>query len=149
MILERSCLMPDVVWIWLAAFAIFLILEVMTPSMLFIGFSISALISGMFSFFYPESFYWQIGIFIIVSAIILPLTRKMAKKMTKDSPQIANVDALIGKVGLVTKPIDPDLGGQISINGEIWRAAATETILENEKAKILKVVGATVHVEKQ
>ena len=141
--------MPDVVWIWLAAFAIFLILEVMTPSMLFIGFSISALISGMFSFFYPESFYWQIGIFIIVSAIILPLTRKMAKKMTKDSPQIANVDALIGKVGLVTKPIDPDLGGQISINGEIWRAAATETILENEKAKILKVVGATVHVEKQ
>ena len=116
--------MPDVVWIWLAAFAIFLILEVITPSMLFIGFSIAALISGMFSYFYPESFYWQIGIFIIVSAILLPLTRRIAKKITKDSPQIANVDALIGKVGLVVKTIDPDLGGQVSINGEVWRASA-------------------------
>lgn len=141
--------MPDIVWIWLAAFAIFLILEVITPSMLFIGFSISALISGMFSYFYPESFYWQIGIFIIVSAVLLPLTRKMAKKMTKDSPQIANVDALIGKIGLVTKTIDPDLGGQININGEVWRAAAAEMIEENEKATVLKIVGATAHVEKK
>ncbi len=141
--------MPDIVWIWLAAFAIFLILEVMTPSMIFIGFSISALISGMFSYFYPESFYWQIGIFIIVSAILLPLTRKMAKKMTKDSPQIANVDALIGKVGLVTKTIDPDFGGQININGEVWKAAAEELIEENEKASVIKIVGATAHVEKK
>jgi len=141
--------MPDVVWIWLAAFAIFLILEVMTPSMLFIGFSISALISGMFSYFYPESYYWQIGIFIIVSAILLPLTRKLAKKITKESPQIANVDALIGKVALVSKTIDPNLGGQISINGEVWRAASEELIAENEKVTILKVVGATVHVEKK
>ena len=140
--------MPDVVWIWLAAFAIFLILEVMTPSMLFIGFSISALIGGMFSYFYPESYYWQIGIFIIVSAILLPLTRKMAKKITKESPQIVNIDALIGKVALVIKTIDPDLGGQISINGEIWRAASEEIILENEKVTILKIVGTTAHVEK-
>jgi len=141
--------MPDVVWVWLAAFAIFLILEVITPSMLFIGFSISALISGAFSYFYPESYYWQIGVFIIVSAILLPLTRKMAKKITKDSPQVANVDALIGKVCLVTKAIDQDLGGQVSINGEVWRAASEENIIENEKAIVLKVVGATVHVEKK
>ncbi len=76
--------MPDVVWIWLAAFIIFLILEVLTPSMLFIGFSISALVCGIFAYFYPESYYWQIGMFVVVSAILLPMTRKMAKKLPKN-----------------------------------------------------------------
>ncbi len=141
--------MPDIVWIWLVAFVVFLILEVLTPSMLFIGFSMSALVSGIFAFFYPESYYWQMGIFIVVSAILLPLTRKMAKKLTKESPQITNIDAIIGKVGLVIKTIDLDKAGQLKVNGEIWRAVSEEVIKEHEKATILKVVGTTVYVEKK
>lgn len=141
--------MPNIVWIWLATFVVFLILEVLTPSMLFIGFSLSALVSGVFAYFFPESYYWQIGIFIVVSAILLPLTRKMAKKITKESPQITNVDAIIGKVGLVIKSIDPDKAGQIEVNGEIWRAVSEELIQVHEKATILKIIGTTVYVEKK
>ncbi|HDL00832.1 MAG TPA: NfeD family protein [candidate division Zixibacteria bacterium] len=141
--------MPNIVWIWLATFVVFLILEVLTPSMLFIGFSLSALVSGVFAYFFPESYYWQIGIFIVVSAILLPLTRKMAKRFTKESPQITNVDAIIGKVGLVIKTIDPDKAGQIKVNGEIWRAVSEELIQEHEKATILKIIGTTVYVEKK
>ena len=141
--------MPNIVWIWLATFVVFLILEVLTPSMLFIGFSLSALVSGVFAYFFPESYYWQIGIFIVVSAILLPLTRKMAKRFTKESQQITNVDAIIGKVGLVIKTIDPDKAGQIKVNGEIWRAVSEELIQEHEKATILKIIGTTVYVEKK
>lgn len=140
--------MPNIVWIWLAAFAIFLILEIITPSMMFVGFSIAALVSGIFTFFMPEAYYWQIGIFIIVSIILLPLTRKMAKKITKESPSESNVDALIGKVGLVTKAIDPDLGGQVLLGGETWWAMADEAIGENEKVTVSSVVGTRVHVNK-
>ena len=106
-------------------------------------------IVGIFAYFYPESYYWQIGIFIVVSAIILPMTRKLAKKITKDSPQTANVDALIGKIGVVVKTIDPDIAGQVQINGEVWRAISEEMIEENEKATVLKVAGTTLYVEKQ
>lgn len=140
--------MPDIVWIWLVVFVIFLILEVLTPSLLFLGFAISALVSGIFAYFYSESYYWQIGIFIVVSAIILPMTRKLAKKITKESPQTANVDALIGQVGLVVKTIDPDAAGQLQVNGEVWRAVSEEMIAEKEKATVLKVAGTTVYVEK-
>ena len=140
--------MPDIVWIWLVAFVVFLILEVLAPTMLFIGFSIAALISGLFGYFYPESYYWQIGVFIIVSAILLPLTRKLTNKITKDSPQTASVDAFSGKIGIVVKTIEPDNAGQLKIDSEIWRALSEEKIEVNEKAKVLKIVGATVHVEK-
>lgn len=141
--------MPNMVWIWLAAFVIFLILEIFTPSMIFIGFSLSALISGIYTYFYPESYYWQIGIFILCSVIMLPFTRRVAKRITKEPPQKSNVDALIGQVGLVSKAIDPDLGGQIIIQGETWRVTADNAIGLNEKVIIRSVSGTKLHVERK
>ena len=140
--------MPNIVWLWLAAFVIFLILELLTPSMIFAGFSIAALISGIFAYFLPDAYYWQIGIFIIASIILLPLTRNFVKRITTEEPSKSNIDALIGKVGRVTKAIDPDLGGQILFEGETWRATSSVPIAVNEKVKILSISGTKVLVEK-
>jgi membrane protein implicated in regulation of membrane protease activity len=141
--------MPSIVWIWLAAFVIFLIFEIFTPSMIFVGFAIGALVSGIFSLIYPDAFYWQIGIFIAVTVILLPLTRKMAKKITKESPSQSNVDAMIGKIALVTEAIDPDLGGKIKFEGEVWRATSDEKIEVNDKVVINSISGTKLHVERK
>ncbi len=141
--------MPDMVWIWLAALVVFLILELATPTLIFACFVAGSLVSGVLSFIYPESYYLQIGVFVGVSVILLPLTRSMAKKITKESPQKSNVDALIGKVGLVTKTIDPDLGGQVRIEGEVWMATASDHVEEGAKVTVTSVSGAKVHVEKR
>jgi len=111
--------MPGIVWIWLAAVVVFLILELATPTLIFACFVVGSLVSGVVSLFGPENYYLQIGVFVAVSVVLLPLTRSMAKKITKESPQKSNVDALIGKVGLVTKTIDPDLGGQVRFEGDL------------------------------
>jgi membrane protein implicated in regulation of membrane protease activity len=140
--------MPSIAWIWLAAFLIFLILELVTPTLMFLGFALGALISGVVSLFYPDAYYWQIGIFIAVAVIVLPMSRKLAKKITKESPQKSNIDALIGKVALVTKAIDSDLGGQVLFEGEHWRAVADENIETNTKVLIKSVAGTKLHVER-
>ncbi|MFQ5452960.1 MAG: NfeD family protein [Candidatus Zixiibacteriota bacterium] len=140
--------MPNIVWIWLAGVVIFLILELMTPSLVFACFVAGSLVAGAYSFISPEGYYWQIGIFIAVSVILLPMTRTMAKKITKPSPQKSNIDALIGKVGLVTKTINPDMGGQVRLEGEIWVASADEKIEENEKVTVKAITGTKVHVER-
>lgn len=139
--------MSSIVWIWLAAVVVFLILELVTPTLIFACFVAGSLVSGVFSFFYPDSYYWQIGLFVGVSIVLLPLTRTLARKITKPSPQKSNVDALIGKVGLVTKVIDPDLGGQIQVEGEVWVAHADERIDEDEKVTVVSVSGTKLHVE--
>lgn len=141
--------MPSIVWIWLAAFVIFLILEIFTPSMMFVGFAIGALISGIFGFFLPDAYYWQIGIFIAITVMLLPLTRKLAKKITKDSPSQSNVDAMIGKTALVTEDIDPDTVGKIKFEGEVWRATADEKIGANQKVVINSISGTKLHVSKK
>jgi membrane protein implicated in regulation of membrane protease activity len=140
--------MSTMFWVWLTAAVVFLILELMTPTFVFACFVVGSIAAGAFSYFYPESYYWQVGVFILITLVLLPLTRMLAKKITKESPVKSNIDALIGKVALVTKAIDPDLGGQVKIGGEIWGARADEQISENEKVRVISISGTKTHVER-
>lgn len=140
--------MSTMFWVWLTAAVVFLILELMTPTFIFACFVVGSIAAGVFGYFYPESYAWQVGIFIVLTTALLPLTRTLAQKITKESPQKSNIDALIGEVALVTKAIDPDLGGQVKIEGEIWSARADEQISENEKVKVVSISGTKAHVER-
>ena len=139
--------MSGIVWIWLAAAIIFLIIELVTPTLIFVCFFAGALSSGVYSYFSPDQFYWQIGIFVVVSVALLPPTRMLAKKLDKPSAQKSNVDALVGQTGRVIKPIVPDSGGQVQIGGEIWIASANSVLKEGVRIKVLSVSGTRLNVE--
>jgi len=131
----------------MAAAVVFLILELVSPALFFICFVAGGVVAGIFSYFSPDAYYWQIGLFIVVTLGLLPLMRKIAKRITKPAPQKSNVDALIGQVGLVTKEIDPNLGGQVLIGGETWVALADQWIEKDKKVNIISVTGTRVKVE--
>ena len=135
-------------WIWLAAAVVFLIIEILSPTLMFVAFGAAAAVSAVFSIFQPELHYWQIGIFCAASLIFVPITRQFAKRITKKSPKTSNVDALIGQTAMVTKTIEPHASGQVKIEGEVWLAHASQTIEENAKVKIVSVTGTRVTVER-
>ena len=141
--------MEPMFWIWMVAAVVFLIIELATPTLIFVCFVAGAVTAGVYAQVGPpESYYWQIGIFVVISIGLLPFTRKMAKKITKPSPELSNVDRMIGQVALVTEAIDPDLGGKVQFEGEVWVAKADEAIEENIKVRIVQVSGTRVVVEK-
>lgn len=141
--------METMFWIWIVAAVVFLIIELATPTLIFICFVLGSLAAGIYAQLGPpDAHYWQIGIFVVVSLILLPFTRKFAKKITKPSPELSNIDRMIGQVALVTHRIDPDLGGKVKFEGEIWVAKAEEPIEENAKVRITQVSGTRVVVEK-
>ena len=132
----------------MAAAVVFLIIELATPSFFFICFAVGAAATGIYGQFYPESYPWQIGIFIFVSAVLLPLSRKFANKISKPAPETSNVDRMINETAIVIKDIDPDDPGQIRYQGEIWRAEAEEKIEKEAKVTILSIAGTTVKVKR-
>lgn len=140
--------MENIVWVWLAAMVVFLILELLSPTFIFACFVVGSLVSGIVSWFAPEAYYWQFGVFALASIGLIPLTRSFARKITADGAK-SNVDALIGKVGIVTKPIDPDLGGQVRLESEIWLASSETAIAVDEKIVVLRITGTKVHVERK
>jgi len=141
--------MSTLFWIWMAAAVIFLIIELMTPTLIFICFVVGSVVAGVYSHFFPESYAWQIGIFVIISIVLLPLTRKFAKKITKAPPELTNIDRMIGQPALVIEEIDPDLGGKVQYEGEVWAAHAEEKIEEQAKVEIISVSGTRVNVKRK
>jgi membrane protein implicated in regulation of membrane protease activity len=141
--------MPAIFWLWLAAAVIFLIVEIGTPTLVFASFVVGAVGAAVYSIFVPTGYLMQLGIFAGLSIILIPLTRSLARKITKPSPQLVNVDAVIGRPGIVTQAIDPHTDvGQVRVDGQVWRASADRDIEEGARVKVERVLGAKVIVTK-
>jgi len=140
--------MPTMFWLWLAAMAIFLVVEIATPGLVFACFAVGALGSAVASTM-TDSYLIQLAVFAFLTIVLIPLTRPLARKITKPSPQKTNVDAMIGRPGIVVKAINPDAEiGQVRVEGQVWQALAVEPIEEGARIKVDKVQGARLYVSK-
>jgi membrane protein implicated in regulation of membrane protease activity len=68
----------------------------------------------------------QVVIFVVVSILLLVLTRPWAMKHFKTKLENTNIDAVIGKEAMVTKDISPFSAGEARLNGLTWVALATD-----------------------
>ena len=126
-------------WIyWLIASGIFFIVEIYTVGFFIFWFAIGALIAMTVSLF-TNNLIIQSTVFLISSTLLLFATKPFVNKFSKNKDNIkTNVNALIGKTGLVTKKIDPiKETGQIKVNGEKWSAITKDEIKIEEGTQVI------------
>lgn len=92
----------------------------------------------------------QLGAFIIVALGLLVFVRPIAKRhLTSRTPeQIDGADVYVGRVGIVTEPVD-HVGGRIKLGGDVWSAvseAKGQTFEVGQSVRIMEVRGATAIV---
>ncbi len=89
---------------------------------------------------------------VIVTSIIcvayVALGRRYVHRWTMVSKAKTNIDAIIGKKGIVLKSIAKNVDGLVKIGNEQWRARAEEGIKEGEEIVVTSVSGVTLIVEK-
>ena len=113
-------------WFWLISFIVLLICELITSSLISIWFCGGALIA-LFTEILGLNFSVQLTVFIVVSSVLLFLTRPIAKKVLRKEPLKTNVSTLIGKKAVVTKEINNSTAeGEIIVDGQLWSAKASE-----------------------
>ncbi|WP_041082218.1 NfeD family protein [Thermotoga profunda] len=135
--------------VWLIFGVIFVIGEILTPTFFLFWFGIGAFVASAVSIAFGTLV--QVITFIVISGLLVILTRPLTKKLTKEQPRKIHIDEIIGKIGSVIETIDNEQGkGLVKINGDIWRAYSNDdsVIQEGERVKILKVEGAHVIVER-
>ena len=114
---------------WLAIFIVLLIIEIATMGLTTIWFAGGALIAfcaGLVGFGLGV----QIVVFVIVSILLLILTRPIAVKFFNQERQKTNAESLIGQHALVTEDIDTiKAKGQVEICGQIWSAKNTVVVV--------------------
>jgi len=89
---------------------------------------------------------------VIVTSIIcvayVALGRRYVHRWTTVSKAKTNIDAIIGKEGIVLKSIARNADGLVKVGNEQWRARAEEDIKEREEIVVTSVSGVTLIVKK-
>ena len=134
--------------IWLIISGVCFIAEIATVGFLIFWFGVAALITCLLSLFISNVIA-QTVIFVILSVILICLTRPFAEKMNKNDNIVTNSNAIIGKEGVVTKDITPNDVCQVKVSGDIWTATSTYTdiIPKGSTIKVLSIDGVKLVVE--
>jgi membrane protein implicated in regulation of membrane protease activity len=137
--------------IWLIIAGICLIIEIATVGFLVFWFAVAALITCLLSLFIHNVII-QTAIFVVLSALLIFLTRPFANKIGKKDKVVTNSNYLIGKEGTVLKDITFNSAtlGQVKVNGDVWSAVTEEDygiIPAKSIVRILKIDGVKLVVE--
>lgn len=80
-------------WHWWGLAALLIVGELLAPCVYFMAWSLAAAVMGLLVRFLPGMpGLWQIGLFIVLSIILLSLAHHFRSKLRQDSADIANPD---------------------------------------------------------
>jgi len=89
---------------------------------------------------------------VIVTSVIciayVALGRRYVHRWTAVKKAKTNIDAIIGRQGIVLKSIAKNADGLVKVGNEQWRARAEEDIKKGEEIVVTSVSGVTLIVEK-
>ncbi len=136
--------------VWLIVAAAMLAIEATTTAFFTIYFGIAAAVAALLAVAgVPAA--GQILAFAVLSVGGLVLTRPALVRMTRtDLPTVpSGVDAMRGKIGVVTKPIGELDSGLVKVGGETWTARSYfehEPIAEGARVEVVEIKGVTALV---
>ena len=143
---------PDL-WLWLVFVIVGLLLVLLELivgmetglDMVFIG---SAFILGGLATWLSHSWLLTVIVTSVICIAYVALGRRYVHRWTAVSKTKTNIDAIIGKKGIVLKSIASNIDGLVKVGNEEWRARAEEEISEEDEITVTGVRGVTLIVEK-
>ena len=136
---------------WLAATVVFVLVELMTVGLTSIWFAAGSFVAFIIALLGGNVVVQGIA-FILVSVVLLALTKPWAGKYINSRTVKTNVDSLVGQETVVCENIsNRENTGKVMLNGIEWTARAEDPTAMYEKGsivRILRIEGVKVIVEK-
>lgn len=134
--------------IWAVILVGTILVEFETSDLVTIWFSVGA-IAALIAAALNVPIVGQIAIFIVVSLILLVLTRPLTKRFMDKEVVKTNADRMVGMHGVVITEIPFDGKGEIRVDSQIWRAFSTQKdpIIVGTRVVILDIVGNKLLVD--
>ena len=136
---------------WLFVFVILLVVEIATMALTTVWFAGGAL-AAFLAAYIGFGVVVQVLVFLIVSILLLVLTRPLAVKFFNQERQKTNAESLIGQKAIVKEEINTlQTTGRVEVNGMEWSAKTEESeIIEADTIVMIKgIQGVKLIVEKE
>lgn len=111
-------------WFWLAVIILFLVIEMITVSLVSIWFVGGALAAFLVSYF-TDTIWIEVAVFLVVSILLLVLLRPLARRLSvkQKDQMVSGAKSMIGRQAIVTEEIDTvHAKGAVQVNGQYWTA---------------------------
>jgi membrane protein implicated in regulation of membrane protease activity len=139
-------------WVWLMFIGIgllMILLELIVGvdtglDLVFLGsaFVIGGLVTWPF-----HSWLLTLIVTLVVCIVYLALGRRYVHRWTSTRKEKTNIDAIIGKKGIVLQSIAENADGRVKVGNEEWKARASETIEKGTEIVVTGISGVTLCVE--
>lgn len=143
--------MDKMTFIWLVLLIVFTVIEVATVGLTAIWMAGGSL-AAMFAELAGLNIWWQIGIFIAVSFLLLIFTRPFAVKYINSNHEKTNYEGIIGKVVRITETVNNyEMTGTTVLNGIEWTVRTEEdgqVLNPGDLAKVVDISGVKLIVKK-
>ena len=136
------------VFIWVGLLLLFIIVEAETVSVVSMWFALGSLVALIANLLGAE-LWLQVTLFLVVACISLALLRPVVRKYFTPKLTKTNVDALAGKLCIVTTAIDNSVpSGQVKIGDVEWTARSEngEPIAAGTQVRIQRIEGVKAYV---
>ena len=135
-------------WLWMGLAAIFAVGEIFTEGFFLLWFAIGAAVAGVLAILGLGGV-WQWAAFVVISGVLLAVSRRFAERFTSKQPPGIGADRFIGKTGVVLEEIDNIRNtGRARIDKEEWRADSDtgERISVGAHIEVVRLEGTHVVV---
>lgn len=127
----------DFWWVWIVLAAFFVISEIFTAGFFILWFGVGAAVAGILALL-GVGIIWQWVAFVVVSGVLVAVTRKFAERFTKKQPPGIGADRFIGKVGIVLEDINNiENTGRVRIDKDEWRADSESEAVISKGTKVI------------
>ena len=114
--------MDNMLFIWLIALIVLIVIELATMGLTTIWFALGALVAAITAALHAPVVL-QVVLFLVISIVSFIFTRPLAVKYFNRDRVRTNVESLIGRQGVVISEINNVEGiGQIQVGGQGWSA---------------------------
>ena len=136
-------------YVWIAVLVAAVVVEALTNDFVAIWFFPAAVVSMILSLL-NTSPWVQLLVFLILGLVLVVATRPLCRRFLTTKQEKTNVDAIVGKVCIVTEEIrNIDEVGEVKVGGLHWsaRAADNRIIPVGEQVTVKEVQGVKLIVE--
>lgn len=136
--------MDVLIWIFIAI--VFVILELITATFFLVWFGVGSVVAAILNYL-GFDIYVQFAGFVIVSFVLVLLTRRFADRITPESSKKTTAERLIGKNAKVLRQIDENTF-VVSVNGEEWSAHTNDEVNLDDTVKVVGINSIILIIEK-
>ncbi len=133
---------------WLALAALLVIVEILSPGFVFACFALASLAAAVAAALGGS---WQMQLVVFATTLLgvfVALRPVLVRTLYRRSTVRTNVEALVGKTGIVLEPVDAlGMSGRVKVGGEEWKGRSINaTIGAGTQVVVTGIEGNTLVV---